>query len=428
MVWVTDEWMEDTGFRKIEMLRDEYTTTFLLNNKRFYVRGTSYFPNIYVSEMCRDQYKRDLLAIKAAGFNLVRVHVHVEQEIFYELCSQIGIALMQDSEYNWTHPADDVFAKRFISVYLDTVHLLKRHASMFLWICMNEPGLEDPMGRSSGRAMAVNPGPALYEAVRKLDPSRPAIKGSFCEDDLTSGDSHNYTGSLNGDDSHYTEIYGTTEKLNTEYGFDAPPCAGSLKKCLKAYQRYGGGQGKLEEIQHYQYALLKYYTEHYRIQKYAPNSGYVQFLFSDLCPQSFYGLYDFWGLPKAGLDAMLESNMPQGIFLKYSRTETDGIFVVNDSLKPLGKATLNWMVTDENGKLLNEGRVEVDVTADCRIKAGDLHLSREEDKHVDVSLILTVDGQTICTNHYHDLFNIPEHVEGHPSRISHESGMRLYSY
>ena len=41
---------------------------------------------------------------KAAGFNLVRVHVHVELDVFYALCSELGIAVMQDSEYNWMHP------------------------------------------------------------------------------------------------------------------------------------------------------------------------------------------------------------------------------------------------------------------------------------------------------------------------------------
>ena len=53
---------------------------------------------------------------------------------------------MQDSEYNWMHPTDDEYAERFIRVYLDTVKLLKRYSAMFCWICMNEPGLEDPLG------------------------------------------------------------------------------------------------------------------------------------------------------------------------------------------------------------------------------------------------------------------------------------------
>ena len=64
--------------------------------------------------------------------------------------------------------------------------------------------------------LTVSTGAKLFAAVCEHDPSRPVIKGSFCVDDPDSGDSHNYTGSLNGADGHYSDIYGTTEK--NEYG------------------------------------------------------------------------------------------------------------------------------------------------------------------------------------------------------------------
>ncbi len=106
----TDCYREITGFRKIEMLRDEAQTIFVLNNNRFYVRGTAYFPDNYVSAMSRERYKRDLLAMKACGFNMIRVHVHVDQMVFYELCTEIGLGIMHDSEYNWTHPLTDLMS------------------------------------------------------------------------------------------------------------------------------------------------------------------------------------------------------------------------------------------------------------------------------------------------------------------------------
>ncbi|MDO4548616.1 MAG: glycoside hydrolase family 2 TIM barrel-domain containing protein [Clostridia bacterium] len=414
------------GFRKIEMVRDSEKTRFYLNGRGFYVRGTSYFPDLYVSNMCRERYWRDLLNIKAAGFNLIRIHVHVDQPVFYELCTQLGIGVMQDSEYNWMHPVSDSFADRFIKVYLDTVKMLKRHSSMFCWICMNEPGLEDPMGKSSGRAMTVNPGPRLYNAVRELDPSRPAIKGSFCEDDLDSGDSHNYTGSLNGEHQHYSDIYATVEKFNTEYGFDAPPCLYSLKQCPPAMKRLSGIADCFAQIQIYQYKLLKYYTEHYRMQKYAPNSGYVQFLFNDMCPQSFYGLYDWWGLPKAGLDAMLQSNMPVGVFLKYNGKKAEAVFAVNDNPDALGEVEVRYVFTDETGTVVDSQTRTICMGADDIACIWKLDLKAEDYKILNCSLTITGNGKVLAVNHYEDLFNMPEHVKGHPSRISHELGMRLY--
>lgn len=417
---------ESTGFRKIEMVRNEEITRFYLNGRAFYVRGTSYFPDIYVSNMCYERYKRDLLGIRAAGFNLVRIHVHVDQPIFYQLCSEIGIAVMQDSEYNWMHPADDAYAERFIRVYLDTVRLLKRYCAMFCWICMNEPGMEDPMGRTTGRAMTVNPGPRLYQLVHELDPSRPIIKGSYCDDDPTSGDSHNYTASLNAPGGHYTDIYGTVEKYNTEFGFDAPGCVFGLRKCPPAMKRLSPIEDRLDEIQKYQYKLLKYYTEHYRLQKYAPNSGYVQFLYNDLCPQSFYGIFDYWGLPKAGLDAMLESNMPVGVFLKYSADHIDGIWAVNDDPEALGEVQVKYVFTDENGDTVSSAVRTVPLEADAIARVCDIDIKAGDYKRLNCALILMKGGKVISTNHYEDIFNIMDHVEGHPLNISHEIGMRYF--
>lgn len=419
------QFTRNIGFRTIEMQRDENQTSFILNHSKIYIRGTSYFPDVYVSAMSPERYKRDLLSIKACGFNLVRVHVHVELEKFYDLCAELGIAVIQDSEYNWMHPIDDTFANRFISIFLQTVDMLKYCPAIFCWICMNEPGLADPAGRLGSRAMTVNPGPALYDAVKRHDPSRPAIKGSFCDQDPLSGDSHNYTGSLNGDDVHYSEIYGTCEKFNTEYGFDAPPCLDSLEKDSTIAERLKLLTPYINEIQKYQYALLKYYTEHYRMQKYAPNAGYVQFMFSDLCPQSFYGLFDWRGLPKTGLDAILESNSPVGVFLKY-KDQLDAIYAVNDLPDAIGECTATWILTDEIHHILVKEAKNITLQADSIVCVAKLNLDFSGVKQVNATLILERDGKVLACNHYADLLHMPEHIKGHPSRMSHEIGARLY--
>lgn len=89
------------------------------------MRGTAYFPDVYVSAMNEERYRRDLLQIKNSGFNMVRVHVHVDLPVFYELCDELGLGIMHDSEYNWTHPEDEAFADRFVHIYLETVDMLK---------------------------------------------------------------------------------------------------------------------------------------------------------------------------------------------------------------------------------------------------------------------------------------------------------------
>lgn len=421
-----DRYETVTGFRKIEMVRNEKQTMFQLNGKNFYMRGTAYFPDNYISQMTRERYERDLQLMKLCGFNMIRVHVHVDLPEFYELCTEMGFGIMHDSEYNWSHPLTEEFCGRFITIYLQTVDMLKKYPALLCWICMNEPGnLDDSEDKSQCRAMTVNPGPRLYEAVCRHDPSRPVIKGSYCENDLCSGDSHNYIGSLCGPEGHYSDIYGTTEKMNTEFGFDAPPCLQSLKKIPKVYQRLAALEKDIESIGKYQYALLKYYTEHYRMQKYTPNSGYVQFLFNDMCPQSFYGIYDYWGIPKEGVKAMQESNQPVGIFMKY-REKLDEIYVVNDHPYELGTCRAGYTITDAQGRVIKEECRDVEIGADSLAQVFRLDDIPEDGEIADVFLWLEKNGDRLASNIYRDVFYMPEHTAGHPVRMSHETGCRIY--
>lgn len=416
-----------TGFRQIDMRRDPETTQLVLNGEPMYVRGTSYFPDVYVSAMSRERYRRDLLAIKEAGFNLVRVHVHVEKDEFYDLCDELGLAVMQDSEFNWTHPTDEEWAERLVGIFVETVRSLDRHPAIVTWICLNEPGVLDG-DRSGGPAMSISPGPALFAAVTAADPRRPVIKGSFCNDDPDSGDSHNYLGSLEGEEHNYTVIDGSTEKLNTEYGFDAPGIAENLRTEPVIHARLEPILDRLPEIQDYQYRLIKYYTEHYRAQKAKPNWGYIQFMFIDLSPQSFYGVYDWWGTPKPSLRALHESNQPVAVLLERTALRSTGVLLANDTRADLGEVEVSYSVR-RDGEILTQAAVRAQLPSDSLVRVGDLALSAEPGVRVDVRLAVRSarDGSLIAANRYDDLFGHPAHVEGHPGRMSHELGMRVFS-
>lgn len=361
---------------------------------------------------------------------MLRVHVHVDLPVFYELCDELGLGIMHDSEYNWMHPVDEAFADRFIHIYLETVDMLKKHPSLFCWICMNEPGNltlnpTPDMDRADCDAMKVSPGPKLFAAVCEHDPSRPVIKGSFCVNDPDSGDSHNYTGSLDGAEGHYSDIYGTTEKMNTEFGFDAPPCIDNLKKMPPVYRRLQPILENLDSIGQYQYYLLKYFIEHYRMQKYKPNAGYVQFLFNDMCPQTFYGIYDYWGLPKKGLQAVLESNMPIGIFLKF-KDKLDAIYAVNDYSYALGICRVGYSITDETGKVVAEDTKDIDIKEDSLTTLWEFDGTIHSGSVYNVALWIEQDGKLLARNEYHDVFYMPQHTPGHPTYMSHETGCRIY--
>lgn len=427
---VSDSYKKTIGFRTIDLIRNEKETAFYLNKKKVYLRGTSYFPDNYISAMNKERYLGDLLKMKAAGFNSIRVHVHVENREFYELCTEMGFGIIQDSEYNWTHPKTPEFAAKFVRIYLDNIRWLKKYPAVFCWICMNEPGSLDANvtdNNSHSVYMDVSPGPSLYEAVTSYDKTRPSIKGSYCENDLLSGDSHNYIGSLCGESGHYSDIYEMKEKLNTEYGFDAPPCKDDLERIPEIANRLQSVINDIDKISDYQYRLLKYYTEHYRCQKYTPNSGYFQFLFNDVGPTSFYGLYDWWGNPKAGLKAMLESNQPIGIFTRYNKEKVEGIYVVNDLQNEFRGCTWEMYIININQNSREElyyHTGQINLGPDSLLEP--LTLNERFGDHIDIHLVLRQGDSILASNFYHDIYNMPVHIKGHPQRISNEYGIRLY--
>jgi hypothetical protein len=425
------------GIREIKIVRNEEETGFVLNGKKIFIRGVSYFPDVYLSRMGRERYDKDLRAMKQSGCNAVRVHVHVAKPAFYELCDELGMLVVQDSDLTWFHPVTEEFTGRAVGVFGDMVRLLRNHPSVICWICLNEPELwkvfkargiinpdQDPVS-----LMDVCPGPQLVEELRRLDPTRPYIKGSHCKNDPESGDEHDYTDSLTGEHTHYTDIYGKSYKLTTEFGFDAPAAAENLAGIPELYKRLKPvleDEKGLESLHDYQCRFFKYVMEYHRITKYRPCSGYFQFLFTDVCPQSFYGIYDWWGVPKKSVKVMDESNQPLGIFMEHTDKPV-AIWVVNDLPAPAGVCNAEWFVCDAAGREIHRGVREVDIREDCAVRAADLSFEVRPGAVYRVSLLLQDrDGKTIAKNIYNDAFNHPAHPRGHPNRLDQGLGMRVY--
>lgn len=179
--------------------------------------------------------ERDLAAAVRVGVNALRIHVHVENNEFYDLCDQMGIVVIQDSDLNWTFPTDEQFTQRALAVVGGMIKRLRNHPSIIAWICINE-------AQEEFEAMA-RPGPQLVAEVKRPDPIRPTIRNSDYKNDLESGDAHDYRGSLGR--GHYADIFGSTEKLATEFGVDAPPGPLPFRWCLSLNFRIIALESKL---------------------------------------------------------------------------------------------------------------------------------------------------------------------------------------
>jgi beta-mannosidase len=428
---ILDKISERFGVRKVSLERGKEKTRFSINGEEVFIRGTTYLPDVYLSAVAKEQYIKDLMNIKALGFNAVRVHVNVQKKEFYDLCDEMGLAVIQDSDVNWVCPTTPEFAERAVSIFTDMVLMLYNHPSIITWICLNEPDvwrtfISAAPGDSHKSMTDDYPGPQLVEAVRRLDPSRPYIKGSYCNEDPESGDSHNYVGSLYGEETHYTDILGMEkEKFNTEFGFDAPGCRENLSRHPKIENRLKPVLDRVEELQYYQYRLIKFYMEHYRANRFSPTSGYFHFMFIDLSPQSFYGIYDWWGYPKTALKACFESNMPLAVLLVLNSDRLT-VKVVNDTPTLYRDCTCRVFLTGEMGEDIFSESIRMDVKPDSLATVLEKEVALKGDMKFSAKLVLSgQDGKTIAENSY-DSFAHSAHPKGHYIRMSHELGMRLF--
>lgn len=407
------------GVRKIEVVRNEKEVYFILNNERVYLRGTTYFPDVYISSMERQRYIRDIQNAKTAGMNILRIHVHSEKNEFYDLCDQMGMLLVQDSDFNWTHPTSEEWSNRALKMYKEMLHRLGNHPSIICWVCMNESRLETYTTKY--------PGPQMVEMTQKMDPNRPFIMDSWAANHPLSGDSHNYEGSLHGAHTHYTNIFGSYEKLNTEFGMDAPPVYETLRHDPDIRKLLVKVLDGTDTIQYYQYRYIKFFIEHYRMQKFNPCGGHFQFLFTDTAPCSLFGVYDRYGVPKYAIRALNESNQPVGIMMETDGKKAVAIWAVNDLLNNFGTVRITWQITDETNALIVRNEKTIELQKNSLLKVTDLDFTPESGHDYTVLLKIFGDhGEIITENCYERAFHHPEHVPGHPYQMHHGLALRMY--
>lgn len=407
------------GIRRIEILRNEIEVCFKLNGERIYLRGATYFPDAYISANDVELFRRDIAAAKQCGVNAWRIHVHTERDELYDLCDREGLLLMQDSDFNWTHPTTQEWTQRALGIFEETVKRLRDHPSIFCWVLLNEPRQDS--------YLTERPGPQFKQLIEELAPDTPYILSSWSINDPDSGDSHNYEGALHGAHTHYTNIHDWLEKLNTEFGMDALPAYSTLRKDPQIVNILGNVIDGIDTIQYYQYRLLKYFIEHYRLQKFAPCGGHFQFLFSDTAPCSQFGIYDRRGLPKMGQRACIESNQPLAVIMDATRDKPIAVWVVNDLLKFLADVTVETVVWDQCGNVIVDKKTSVQIPGNSRVMAAPLEFPVDTEREYTVRLrILDENGDILAENTYEKAFNHPDHVAGHPFQMHHGLAQRMY--
>lgn len=150
------------AFRKISVVEHNGFKVFALNNKPYFMHGLldqGYYPESLLAISSIETLENDLKKIKEYGFNTLRKHIKIEEEIWYYLCDKLGIIVWQDFvnsfKYNFFFdsalPTIGLKGKSlkiasykreakdfFINHSIETIEYLYNHPSIVLWTIFNE--------------------------------------------------------------------------------------------------------------------------------------------------------------------------------------------------------------------------------------------------------------------------------------------------
>jgi beta-galactosidase/beta-glucuronidase len=169
----TDEVTCTVGLRRIEVTGDEIR----LNGRRLYLRGVldqGYWAGSGLSAPTPEALRRDLALARAAGYNLVRKHLKLEDPRWLHFADQAGMLVWAEP------PSTSRFSPESVAAFRQGLaSLVERdanHPCIVIWGCFNEEwGLDWRVNDDPARQQAVA---QAVELVRELDQSRPVVDNS----------------------------------------------------------------------------------------------------------------------------------------------------------------------------------------------------------------------------------------------------------
>jgi beta-mannosidase len=243
---VVDDRAGRFGIRTIGLVQEldpDGGTSFRLeiNGTPIFLKGMNWSPVDAIYSRIDDQRYEDLVrAAKDANVNALRVWGGgiYEGDRFYELCDELGIAVLHDFMFACgAYPQDEPFLEE---CRIEAVHVLTRlrnHPSIVLWFGDNENDevAEKDLAQPEYRLHSALSKRVLRDAVRALSPHTPYVPTSphsptlAAQGDPSEGDVH-----LWAHGSAYDDEYFTTKRprMVTEIGFLSMPSRAVIESWL----------------------------------------------------------------------------------------------------------------------------------------------------------------------------------------------------
>lgn len=397
------------GIREIEKIG----WVFYLNHKRIFIRGTNYYYNLFLSEMDRSKYERDLKLIIAMNVNMIRLHCHFSNPEFYDLADENGVLIWQDYLEAW-YPHDVDFARRAAALYDPHIRYVRNHPCIAIWANSDEEDLENYA------EITKHLQPRLF----LLDPQHRALVRSTGR----YGDGHIYHGWYEGSIWEYTKM---SEPFVSELGATALPNYESLIQFLphawpirdheeewilhklqipEAMRAWGDPKDKtLQEYipitQNYVSRLFQIALERARRLKY-DTGGILHFHAIDIWPSVTMAAIDFYRVPTKAFYTVQRSFAPVAANFEYDRDRWRpgeefrcGLWVINDDWSEISDTEVRWHVVDSAGRKAFEGKFPAPMAADSAHKLGEVtgRISQSGDYRL-IATVQDANGKQISEN------------------------------
>ncbi len=467
---VLDTWSRRIGLRTLRLDRHADTWgesfQFVVNGVPFFAKGANWIPvDAVLGRRTPADYRRLIEDSAAANMNMLRVWGGgiYEDDVFYDLCDELGICVWQDFMYAcMAYPTwERAFMQNVEAEARDNVRRLRHHPCLALWCGNNE--LEQqvvrfkppPKGAAKSARMRLQP----KDYSRLFDQLLAKVVGELApESDYWPSSPHSPHGDRSDfnnptcGDAHLWDVwhgrkpfewYRTcNHRFNSEFGFQSFPeprtVYGFTAKedrnittaVMEHHQRSGIGNTVILQYlldwfrmpasfdltlwlsQILQGMAIKYAVEHWR-RSMPRGMGTLYWQLNDVWPVASWSSIDYPGRWKA-LHYMARHFFAP-VLVSGLEDPAKGLVEahITSDLRKAASGTLKWAVTDAAGRRLRQGskRVRTPVNGNRKattLRLGDL-LAKHGKRDLLVWLELSVKGQPLSTNLV--TFARPKHLE-----------------
>lgn len=402
---------------------------FMVNGVPFFAKGANWIPiDTFVTRASDEFYRQLLTDSKEANMNFMRVWGGgiYEQDVFYDLCDELGICVWQD--FMFACSAYPVYDKDYIETFkqeaIDNIKRLRSHPSLALWCGNNELEhmgnmITDEADEKAG-TMSWDEYKLLFEEIiPKLLAEYDGKHDYWVSSSHTPGENRGEPNDPTRGDAHLWEVwhgrkpfewYRTCEhRFNSEFGFQSFPEPEVVKSytlpedrnitsfIMERHQRSGIGNDAILQYmlswfqlpksfdmlmwtsQILQSLAIKYAVEHWR-RKMPQGMGTLYWQLNDCWPVASWSSIDYIGNWKAlhfSAKKFFNPILISGVEDKEKLTVD--LHISNDTLSEQ-KGKIVWNLMNLNGKLEAGGEFDAEIAANTSEKTSTLDISEQVQK------------------------------------------------